>query len=137
MEKELRILMLEDHEEDAGLVDRILQREKVPFTRIRVDTREDVIQALSTYKPDVILSDHSLPQFNSIEALKICQSKKIDIPFILVTGAVSEEFAVNCLKRGADDYILKSNLSRLPLAIRYALRQHRYENNRQIQEDML
>jgi signal transduction histidine kinase len=137
MEKELKILMLEDHEEDAGLVDRALRKEKVAFTRLRVDTREEFILALETFKPDIILSDHSLPQFNSIEALKICQSKKISAPFILVTGAVSEEFAVNCLKRGADDYVLKSNLSRLPLAIRYALRQHRYESNRQIQEEML
>jgi signal transduction histidine kinase len=137
MESELRILMLEDHEEDAGLVDRVLQKEKIVFKRIRVDTRNEFIQALDLFKPDVILSDHSLPQFNSIEALKICQARKIDAPFILVTGAVSEEFAVNCLRRGADDYVLKSNLSRLPLSIRYALRQHRYESNRQIQEEML
>jgi signal transduction histidine kinase len=137
MERELKILMLEDLEEDAGLVDRVLQKEKIPFKRVRVDSREEFSQALDLFKPEVILSDHSLPQFNSIEALKICQSRKMHIPFILVTGAVSEEFAVNCLKRGADDYVLKSNLSRLPLAIRYALRQHRYENNRQIQEEML
>lgn len=137
MERELRILMLEDREEDAALVDRILQREKFSFTRIRVDTRDEFAEALDSFKPDVILSDHALPQFNSIEALKICQSKKSQAPFILVTGAVSEEFAVNCLKRGADDYVLKSNLSRLPLAIRYALRQHRYETNRQVQEEML
>lgn len=137
MEKELRILMLEDHEEDAGLVDRVLQKEKFLFKRIRVDTRDEFTDALDSFAPDVILSDHSLPQFNSIEALKVCQSKRMDVPFILVTGSVSEEFAVNCLKRGADDYVLKSNLSRLPLAIRYALRQHRYENNRQVQEEML
>lgn len=137
MEKELKILMLEDHEEDVGLVDRVLQKEKILFKRVRVDTREEFTLALDMFKPDIILSDHSLPQFNSIEALKICQSKKLDVPFILVTGAVSEEFAVNCLKRGADDYVLKSNLSRLPLAIRYALKQHRYESNRQVQEEML
>lgn len=137
MERELKILMLEDHEEDAGLVDRVLQKEKVLFKRVRVDTREEFIQAIELFNPDVILSDHSLPQFNSIEALKICQAKKLDVPFILVTGAVSEEFAVNCLKRGADDYVLKTNLSRLPLAIRYALRQHRYESNRKVQEEIL
>lgn len=137
MERPLNILMLEDNREDAGLVERVLRKEKVHFTSLRVDTRDEFIYSLDSFKPDVILSDHSLPQFNSIEALKICQSKKLDVPFILVTGAVSEEFAVNCLKRGADDYVLKSNLSRLPLAIRYALRQHRYENNRQIQEEML
>ncbi len=137
MERELKILMLEDREEDAGLVDRALKKEKILFSRLRVDTREEFTHALDSFNPDVILSDHSLPQFNSIEALKICQGKKISTPFILVTGAVSEEFAVNCLKRGADDYVLKSNLSRLPLAIRYALRQHRYESNRQIHEEML
>lgn len=137
MEKELKILMLEDHEDDAGLVERALRKEKIHFTHIRVDTREEFINALDIFKPDVILSDHTLPQFNSVEALKICQARKTEAPFILVTGAVSEEFAVNCLKRGADDYVLKSNLSRLPLAIRYALRQHRYESNRQIQEEML
>ncbi|HET9053630.1 MAG TPA: hybrid sensor histidine kinase/response regulator, partial [Cyclobacteriaceae bacterium] len=137
MEKELRILILEDVEEDAALVEYALKKEKFQFTRIRVDTRQQFTEALDTFKPDVILSDHSLPQFNSLEALKICQLKKLDVPFILVTGAVSEEFAVNCLKRGADDYVLKSNLSRLPLAIRYALRQHRYESNRQAQEEIL
>ena len=137
MEKELKILILEDVEEDAVLVDHALKREKFVFTRIRVDTREQFTDALDSFGPDVILSDHSLPQFNSLEALKICQSKKMDVPFILVTGAVSEEFAVNCLKRGADDYVLKTNLSRLPLAIRYALRQHRYESNRQVQEEIL
>ncbi|MBK5277888.1 MAG: response regulator, partial [Bacteroidia bacterium] len=137
MEVELRILMLEDLEEDAGLVDRALQKEKVMFTRLRVDGRAEFTDALDSFKPDIILSDHSLPQFNSIDALKICQSKKLDIPFILVTGEVSEEFAVNCLKRGADDYVLKSNLSRLPLAIRYALRQHRYENARKENEQAL
>lgn len=137
MERELKILILEDVEEDAVLVDYALRKEKFQFTRIRVDTREQFTEALDSFHPDVILSDHSLPQFNSLEALKICQTKKLDIPFILVTGAVSEEFAVNCLKRGADDYVLKTNLSRLPLAIRYAMRQHRYETNRQAQEEIL
>lgn len=137
MERELRILILEDQEDDAGLVDRALKRERMHFIRLRVDTKEEFTHAIENFKPDIILSDHSLPHFNSIEALKICQAKKLNIPFILVTGAVSEEFAVNCLKRGADDYVLKSNLSRLPLAIRYALRQHRFENNRQVQEELL
>ncbi len=137
METELRILMLEDMEEDAGLIDRALHREKIAFNRLRVDGRDGFTEALDSFKPDIILSDHSLPQFNSIEALDICQEKKLDIPFILVTGAVSEEFAVNCLKKGADDYVLKSNLSRLPLAIRYALRQHQYENARKENENIL
>src|SRR6267142_287687 len=134
MEKELRILILEDMEDDAGLIDRALQKEKIAFTRLRVDTREEFTNALATFEPDVILSDHSLPQFNSIEALKVCQEMRLNIPFILVTGAVSEEFAVNCLKKGADDYVLKSNLSRLPMSIRYALRHRSQEAMRKEQE---
>lgn len=129
--------MLEDVEDDAGLIDWTLKKEKVQFTRIRVDNREDFTLALEEFSPDIILSDHSLPQFNSIEALEICKRSNLDIPFILVTGAVSEEFAVNCLKRGADDYILKSNLSRLPTAIEYALRQHENEDKRRKQEELL
>ncbi len=124
MEKELRVLMLEDLEEDAGLLDRVLTKEKIAFTRLRVDTREEFIHALDTFEPDLILSDHALPQFNSIEALVITQEKKLDLPFIIVTGAVSEEFAVKCLKKGVDDYVLKSNLTRLPLAIRHSMNEH-------------
>jgi signal transduction histidine kinase len=133
----LRILMLEDLEEDAGLVDRALHKGDLKFERIRVDTAESFIQALDEFKPDIILSDHSLPQFNSIEALNICQQKNIDAPFILVTGAVSEEFAVNCLKMGATDYVLKSNLSRLNQAIKHALQKHNAEKDKLNQEETL
>jgi len=137
MEKEIKILMLEDMEEDAGLIDEVLQADKIVFSRVRVDTREEFTDALKKFRPDVVLSDHSLPSFNSIEALKICHENGLNVPFILVTGTVSEEFAVNCLKRGADDYVLKSNLSRLPMAIRYALRRRRQENARKGKEEIL
>jgi DNA-binding NtrC family response regulator len=137
MEREIKILMLEDLEEDAGLVDRILKKADISFVRTRVDAEPEFIEALDNFKPDIILSDHSLPQFNSIEALRICGEKKIDIPFILVTGAVSEEFAVSCLKMGAVDYVLKTNLSRLPQAVVYALQQHQAEKDRLVQADIL
>ena len=81
---------------------------------MRVETREDFIAALESFKPDIILSDHGLPQFNSVQAFKIYMEHGLKIPFILVTGNVSEEFAVNALKLGIDDYVLKTNLSRLP-----------------------
>jgi len=89
---------------------------------MQVDSQEMFIRGLHEFKPDVILSDHSLPQFNSMEALKICRAQGLTIPFILVTGTMSEEFAVNCLKLGVDDYVLKSNLKRLPAAILNALK---------------
>jgi len=129
--------MLEDLEEDASLLDRVLEKENFSFSRIRVDTREEFVKALDTFSPDLILSDHALPQFNSIEALQIKEAKQMDIPFIIVTGTVSEEFAVSCLKKGADDYILKSNLSRMPSAIRHSLQERENRRVRKEQEKIL
>src|ERR1700704_2352989 len=137
IERELRILMVEDVEGDAMLIDRVLLKDNIVFTRVRVESEEEFILALETFRPDVILSDHSLPQFSSLAALNIYLDRKLDIPFILVTGSVSEEFAVNSLKKGADDYVLKSNLSRLPMAIRYALRHRRQEKTRKEQEETM
>lgn len=137
MNEELKILMLEDVPEDAELLERVLKKEKFTFTSLRVDERSKFMEALVEFAPDVILSDHSLPQFNSIEALEICQGMDLDVPFIVVTGSVSEEFAVNCIKRGADDYVLKSNLSRLPVAIKFSLMQHDMQRKRKQDEEAL
>ncbi len=98
MDELIKILMLEDVEDDALLVERALRKGGLQFSKRRVDTREGFTTAVEQFEPDLILSDHSLPQFNSMEALKICQSLGSTVPFILVTGAVSEEFAVECLK---------------------------------------
>src|SRR6478735_4489498 len=122
MEK-IKVLMLEDMADDVAIIENILQKGGIDHYTLQVDTKTDFIKGIKEYQPDVILSDHSLPQFNSIEAHKICVKENLFVPFILVTGAVSEEFAVTCLKLGIDDYILKSNLSRLPSAILTALRQ--------------
>ncbi len=130
MEKGMKILMLEDIPDDAGLIERALNKSGIEFVSKRVDTREEFIDALKVFKPDVILSDHSLPQFNSIEALKLCKNHTSEASFILVTGAVSEEFAVSCLKQGADDYVLKSNLVRLPSAIFNSIKQKEMEQKR-------
>ncbi|HEX5170853.1 MAG TPA: ATP-binding protein [Cyclobacteriaceae bacterium] len=123
MEKKLKILLLEDVEDDAGLINWSLEKAGLPFEFKRVDNREEFVDAIRNYQPDVVLSDHSLPRFNSMDALRICRWVNLQAPFILVTGTVSEEFAVTCLKQGADDYVLKSNLTRLPSAIQNALLQ--------------
>lgn len=120
----LKILLLEDSEMDAELVGRMIKKEGIHYISTRVDKREEFIAAIKTFSPDIILSDHSLPQFNSMEALLLSKKLGFRGPFILVTGAVSDEFAVNCLKMGADDYVLKSNLPRLPSSIKNALKQH-------------
>lgn len=127
MERDLKVLVLEDLEEDLELIQRTLKKAGLQFETKRVDTREEFINALHDFNADVILSDHALPQFNSAEALKLCRNRGLQIPFILVTGAVSEEFAVNSLKQGADNYVLKSNLTRLPSAINSALKQRQDE----------
>src|SRR5688572_30260423 len=102
----LKILFLEDSDDDCGLVKRTLAKAGLQFDLKAVDTRAEFEQALTDFRADIILSDHALPQFNSSEALAMCRSRGIDVPFILVTGTVSEEFAANCIKLGADDYIL-------------------------------
>lgn len=130
MEQLLKILHIEDNEADAGLVNHALRNGGLNFVIKIVETRSEFEQALSEFKPDVILSDHSLPQFNSMEALSVFKSSRSDIPFILITGSVSEEFAVKSIKQGADDYILKSSLIRLPNAIRHAIRAKKSEQEK-------
>jgi len=123
----LKVLLLEDSETDADLITRQLTRDKLNITAARVDTRDEFVNSITTFKPDIILSDHSLPQFNSLAALEIAQRELPNVPFILVTGTVSEEFAVACIKAGADDYILKSNLARLSSSIKHSLEKRNLE----------
>ena len=127
MSTPIRILCLEDQPEDFDLINIVLNRSGIKFTAKRVDTRDEYETALKEYSPDIVLSDHALPQFNSTDALKMCVQQKRVIPFILVTGAVSEEFAVDCLKHGAEDYVLKTNLSRLPNSLKNALKHKELE----------
>lgn len=134
MDKPLQILLLEDSPEDVDLIDRVLSRGGVNFTLHVVKKKEEYEQALYRMKPDIILSDHSLPQFNSIEAMQIWKAyqakNNVAIPFILITGSVSEEFAVQSIKAGADDYILKDRLKRLPSSLISALEKARIEKER-------
>jgi PAS domain S-box-containing protein len=130
MVNQLRILLLEDVKFDVELVERELEKAEINFILKNVFTKEDYIEALDHFKPHIILSDHSMPQFNSVEALSIFKERGMDIPFILVTGAVSEEFAVKMLKEGTDDYLLKGNLIRLPSAILSALKQKQTEREK-------
>lgn len=130
----LKILILEDSRDDVNLVERELKKGNIAFTSFIATKRNEFEEALKSFDPDVILSDHSLPQFNSIEALVLYkqheQQVQKKIPFILVTGAVSEEFAVQCIKAGADDYILKDRLKRLPSAILTNLERIKMENEK-------
>jgi PAS domain S-box-containing protein len=132
MAHSIKILHLEDVQSDAELVERTLKRSGIDFEKVLVDTRDEFTHALKDFEPDVILSDHSLPEFNSLEALKLLKETGRDIPFILITATVSEEFAVNVMKEGASDYVLKDRLQRLPSAIINALGKFQSDADRQI-----
>jgi PAS domain S-box-containing protein len=111
-----KILHIEDSKTDADLIKRLLQKE-MDFDYYWAEDKENYLKGLAEFNPDVILSDHMMPQFNSKMAFEIYKEKNLSIPFILVTGTVSEEFAVMMMKSGLDDYLLKTNLQRLPQAI--------------------
>lgn len=125
--KQYKILHLEDNPSDAGLIEHALKRSGLNFIVKIVETKEGFINGLKNFTPDIILSDHSLPQFDSMEALSIYNQSDLEIPFILITGSVSEEFAIRSIKEGADDYIIKNNLMRLPAAIQQALKTRQIE----------
>ncbi|HEX3236179.1 MAG TPA: PAS domain S-box protein [Gemmatimonadales bacterium] len=117
----LRILILEDVPMDAELVEYELARARIPFTSRCVDTRESFVQELADFRPDVILSDYTLPRFDGMSALAVARQRAPSVPFLIVTGSVNEETAVGCMKAGATDYLLKSNLARIGPAIEGAL----------------
>jgi CheY-like chemotaxis protein len=113
----LRILILEDDPRDAELAQRLLAREGVGFTAIVVDTRAAFEEQLATFSPDVILSDFSLPAFSGGAALEIAQEQCPQIPFIIMSGVLGDESAVELIKQGATDYVLKDRPARLPSVI--------------------
>lgn len=119
---EFRILLVEDRPEDRELIERELLRAKVLFVSHWVDSREAFLVEVKEFSPDIVLCDFALPQFDAMEAMSILRRYRPDVPFILVTGAQSEEIAVECMKRGANDFILKSTLKRLPSAVLNAVK---------------
>lgn len=121
----LKILLLEDNRADAEMIQRVLTKANMSCRFHLSMDKNDFLKALDAFSPSIILSDHSLPQFNSSDALLTARSKFPGIPFIMVTGTASEEFAAHIIKLGADDYILKDRMARLPAAINAALQQRK------------
>ena len=117
MGKSMRLLIIEDSENDALLLLRELRKGGYQPEYKRVDTEIAMIEALEKDKWDIIISDYSMPQFNGIAALKISQKYKPDLPFIIVSGTIGEDVAVEAMKAGAHDYLMKGNLERLTPAI--------------------
>ena len=123
MKSPLRILQLEDDPNDAALVLSMLETEGIVFTAVCVHNRADFVAALERGGIDLILSDFSLPAFDGFSALEIARASCPDVPFILVSGTLGEELAIDSLKRGATDYVLKQRLSRLVPAVHRAMQE--------------
>lgn len=137
MDKELRILILEDVLTDAEVEEQELRKAGLVFTSKIVDTREAFLKALDEFFPDIILSDYDLPSFDGLAALRLAKRKRPDMPFILVTAALGEELAIETLKEGATDYVLKDNLKRLVPSVNRALEEAKLITERKRADDML
>ncbi len=118
----MEILFIEDNPADLEITLHQLQKTGISFSWRNVITRQEYLEALQL-PPDIILADFTLPQFNAIEALEVLKEMDLDIPFIVVSGTISEEVAVQCMKLGASDYLLKDRLTRLGPAIAQAIEQ--------------
>lgn len=125
-----RILLVEDIKTDAEIIIKTIKKYGLKFESRCVDNFEDFKNALSNFEPSIVLADYVLPGFRGLEALNYLKENKIEIPFILVTASQSEETAVECLKEGVDDYIVKSNLVRLAPAIVRAIEQKNIERQK-------
>jgi len=123
MGKPLKVLLVEDSEDDAFLLTRKLKIDGFDPSITRVDTGEKLREEILKENWDVIISDFALPKFDGISALKIYNESKLDIPFLIVSGTIGEEVAVNAMKQGAHDYLMKDKLDRLVPAIERELRE--------------
>ena len=132
----LKILFVEDVPSDVELAVLELRKEKLMFEYVTVCSRADLLKALKNFSPDIIISDYIMPAFNGLQALKEVLEFNPELPFILLTGSVNEETAVECIKSGAQDYVIKEHMTRLPFAVKEALEQVR-KNKEKKASDLL
>lgn len=133
----LRILSLEDSDLDAELIVRELRRGEIEFVSRRVQTGQDFQREIVEFQPELILADYLLPTFDGAQALSLAKISCPDVPVIIISGAVGEETAVELLKNGATDFVLKDRLGRLVPAVHRALREVAQRNARRLAEDEL
>lgn len=133
--KKFSVLYLEDNPFDVELVKNILNKEGFDYEMIVVDRKNDLIRNLKRNKFDIILADYSLPSFNGLEVLGIIKEMKTFIPFVFVSGEIGEEIAIESLKMGATDYVLKSQMKRLGSSIVRALNESEEVKKRKLAEN--
>ena len=115
--KPLHVLIIEDNPSDAGLIERHLRQAGFDLHALRVDTQADLAAALHSNAWQIVLSDYHLPGFSAVEALALVRQHALDMPFIVVSGMIGEDKAVEVMRAGAQDYVMKDRLSRLALAV--------------------
>ena len=133
----LRILLLEDDLGDVELIQELLEVDHFDCEVTRVQTRPEFLAALESAEIDLILADYKLPSFDGLSALKLAQSARPDLPFIFVSGTIGEDVAIEALKIGATDYVLKTRLERLVPSVQRALREARERAERRKAEQAL
>src|SRR5208282_6018596 len=119
--KALRVLFVEDLPTDAELAERALRRGDFEIESRRVDAEEAFIAALREFVPDIVISDYSMPAFDGMTALRLARTRDPSLPFIILTGSMNEDTAVECMKAGASDYVIKEHMMRLPFAVKEAI----------------
>jgi signal transduction histidine kinase len=133
----LRALLVEDNPLDAALVVRALNKDGFDVVADVVQDEEAFTKALRANCPEVVLADYNLPSWKGMDALNVIRREGLDVPMILVSGALGDVTAVECIRQGATDYVLKDGLARLPEVIRRALREKRERSLRhQVEEDL-
>jgi len=137
MPKPLNVLMIEDSEDDALLLTRALKKNGYEPNIGRVQTARDMSRALESAPWDIILCDFHMPAFSGTEAIDLLKKTGLDIPLIVVSGAIGEETALDCIHRGASDYIMKGNLTRLGMAVQRGLEEKAMRGHHRQDEEAL
>ena len=137
MTESIRILIVEDLPTDAELAQREIRKTIESCIFQRVETREDFEVALTDFHPDLIISDYRMPRFDGLTALKLALEKAPFTPVIILTGAINEDTAVECMKAGANNYVIKEHIKRLGLAVVHALEEKRMRQDRHQAERLL
>lgn len=136
-EQLIRILFAEDLPTDVELAKREIRKGGINFTFRVVDTEPEFVKQLEEFAPDIVVSDYSMPTFDGMTALKITREKSKHMPFVVLTGSMNEETAVACMKAGANDYVIKEQIKRLPFAILEALEKSKVRRERAEMEKQL
>ncbi|HVR85072.1 MAG TPA: response regulator, partial [Planctomycetota bacterium] len=134
---EYRILFVEDTEADFELESRELRKAGLAFTAIRVETRDQIVRALTEFKPSLVISDYSLPTMDGLTALKIVRENSPEVPFVFVSGTIGEDRAIESLKNGATDYVVKGKMGGLGIRVQRALQEAREHTDRRRVEEQL